>query len=539
MAPIATTRRALLADAAIATASLAGPRAAPAGTETVLRWAGAGGAPTFDPHSLNTVPAIAQWWQVYEGLLDLDSSLHLIPQLAVACRPLDRLTWEIRLREGVHFHDGAPLTSEDVVFSLERARTEPSELRVLFRGVEAITADDANTVRIRTAAPAPALPQRILGNLIGIVSKSWAEAHGAARAADFKAGAENFASRHANGTGPFVLEEFEPGGRIAMRRNPAWWGAADYPLNIDRLEYTPIADPQQRLDALLRGELDLLTDPPFDGLDRIRATPGLKLVQAMELRTIFLGMDQGSAELRSSEVRGKNPFRDRRVRRALYQAIDIEAIRRDVMRGLARPAGIMIPTGVTGYTEELDQRLPYDPEAAKRLLAEAGYPEGFGITLDCPNNRYINDEAICRAVAAQLARVGVRVRVDAQPWARHLAKPSNRQTDFYLFGYGGQEAEELLLQFYYSQASSFNATGYVNPRADELIDAVVGEAVSYIHDAQLEEVWRLVLDDIVYLPLHQQVIVWAMREELDLPLNPINFPLFRDARFSKPLARTR
>jgi peptide/nickel transport system substrate-binding protein len=538
MAPT-TTRRALLAGAAPAAASLACPHAAPARAETVLRWASIGGAPSFDPHSAYTLPGIAQWWQVYEGLLDLDTSLRFTPQLAVAWRPLDPLTWEIRLREGVRFHDGAPLTSEDVVFSLERARTEPAELRMLFRGVDAIAAVDAHTVRVRTAAPFPALPQRILGNLIGIMSKSWAEAHGAVRAADFKAGEENFASRHANGTGPFVLEAYEPDGRTAMRRNPDWWGAADYPLDIDRLEYTPIADPRQRLEALLGGQLDLLTDPPFDALDRIRAAPGLKLVQAMELRTIFLGMDQGSPELRSSEVKGENPFKDLRVRRALYQAIDIEAIRRDVMRGLARPAGIMIPPGVTGHTEELDRRLPYDLETAKQLLVEAGYPDGFGVTLDCPNNRYINDEAICRAVAAQLARVGVRVRVDAQPWARHLAKASNQQTDFYLWGYSGTEAEELLLLFYHSQGSNFNATRYANPRVDELIDAALGEAVSYIHDAQLEEVWRLVRDDIVYLPLHQQVIVWAMREDFELPVNPINYPLFRYARFVSPSTRNR
>jgi peptide/nickel transport system substrate-binding protein len=537
MAPIATTRRALLAGAAAA--SFARPRATPAGAETVLRWASTVGAATFDPHALNTVPAFAQQQQVYEGLIDLDASLHFTPQLAVDWRPLDPLTWEIRLREGVRFHDGAPLTAEDVVFSLERARTPPSDLQALFRGVGTIAAADARTVHIRTTTPAPSLPQRILVNFLGVMSRSWAEAHGAARATDFKTGEETYASRHANGTGPFVLEQYEPDGRIVMRRNPHWWGAADYPLNIDRLEYTPVPDPQQRLDALLRGELDLLTDPPFEMLDRIRTTPGLKLAQAMELRTIFLGMDQGRLELRSSEVKGKNPFQDKRVRQALYQAIDIEAIRREVMRGLARPVGVLLPQGVTGHTEELDQRLPHNPEAAKRLLAEAGYPGGFGITLDCPNNRYINDEAICQAVAAQLGHIGVRVWVDAQPMTRHLAKIYNRQTDFYMLGIQSTEAEEYLLTLYHSQGSNLNATGYANPRADELIDAVLGEAVSYIHDAQLEEVWRQVRDDVVYLPLHQQVILWAVREELELPVNPINYPQFRYARFVSPPARHR
>ena len=532
---LTTTRRTLLAGAA---ASFAGLRAAPVRAETVLRWASTGGTATFDPHSLISIPAMAQQWQVYERLVDLDASLHTVPQLATAWRLLDPLTWEFRLREGVRFHDGTPLTAEDVVFSLERIRTEPSDWREVVRGVDAITVVDANTVHVHTPTPNPGLPSRVIRS-VSIMSKAWAEAHGANRAADFKAGRENFASRHANGTGPFVLEAYEPDGHIAMRRNPDWWGDADYPLNIDRLEYTPLAAPQQRLEALLGGGLDLLTDPPFDALERIEGTSGLKLAQTAEPRTIFLGMDQGRAELRSSEVRGRNPFQDQRVRRALYQAIDIEAIRREIMRGLARPAAILVPPGMTGYTEELNQRLPYDPEAAKRLIIEAGYPDGFGLTLDCPNNRYINDEAICRAVAAQLGRIGLKIRVDAQPMTRHLNKIYNRETDFYLLGYAAEEPEEYLLQLYHSRGSNLNATGYTNPRADALIDAAYSEVMSYVHDAQLEEVLRLVRDDIVYLPLHYQVIVWAMRAELDLPIFPFNYPQFRYARFTHLPAQTR
>ena len=198
-----TTRRTLLAGAAAA--SLAGLRASPARADNVLRWANVGGAPTFDPHSFFTITAIAQWFQVYEGLVDLDASFSFIPQLAVAWRPVDPLTWEIRLREGVRFHDGTPFTSEDVVFSLERARTEPSDIRAIFHDVDRIAAIDAHTVRISTIAPAPSLPFRILGNNIAMLSKAWAEAHAVTRATDFKAGVESFASRHANGTGPFVL----------------------------------------------------------------------------------------------------------------------------------------------------------------------------------------------------------------------------------------------------------------------------------------------------------------------------------------------
>jgi peptide/nickel transport system substrate-binding protein len=254
------------------------------------------------------------------------------------------------------------------------------------------------------------------------MSKVWAEKHGVTRAADFDTGEETYATRHANGTGPLILEEFEPGGRVVTRRSPNWWGHELFPTNIDRIEFTPIADPEQRLDALLKGGIDLLTAPPLDALDRIKGTPGLKLGQTTQLRSVWLSVDQASPELRSSDIKGRNPFKDKRVRQAMYQAIDIEAIRDNVMQGLSVPAGMIIPPGVNGHAPELDQRLAYDPAAAKSLLAEAGYPKGFGVTLDCTNDYYVNDEAICRAVAAQLSAIGIAVSVSAQPADRHYQK---------------------------------------------------------------------------------------------------------------------
>jgi peptide/nickel transport system substrate-binding protein len=186
------------------------------------------------------------------------------------------------------------------------------------------------------------------------------------------AGEENFASRHANGTGPFIVKEFEPNGRLLMVRNPIWWGLERYPHNLDRIKFTPIADPEERLAALLRGDLDLLTDPPFLALGRIKSTPGLKLAQTSQPRTAYLALDQANSELRSSQVRGRNPFDDRRVRQAIYQAIDIETIRDSVMQRLSVPAGMLVAPGVN-VAPALDQRLPYDPATAKRLLTEAGY----------------------------------------------------------------------------------------------------------------------------------------------------------------------
>jgi peptide/nickel transport system substrate-binding protein len=368
-------RTTVTALAMAAAMTSAGPTAA----ENVLRWASDVGALTFDPHAAKHGPSTIQRDQVYERLLHTSARLEVVPQLAVAWRPVGPVTWEFELREGVRFHDGAPFTAEDVVFSIERARSEPSQFAGEFADISDVRSLDAHTVRITTRAPDALLPDRL--RLLFIMLKAWADEHGVTRVPDFKAGEETYATHHANGTGPFILEAFEPGRRVVTRRNPDWWGYEDYPVNIDRIEFAPIAAPEQRLAALLSGEIDLLTAPPFDALDRIAATPGLKLVQTTQLRSVWLGVNQASPTLRSSDVNGTNPLKDKRVRRAMYQAIDIEAIRDEVMQGLSVPAGMIIPPGVNGHAPELDQRLPHDPEAARALLAEAATRTGSRLRL--------------------------------------------------------------------------------------------------------------------------------------------------------------
>ena len=220
------------------------------------------------------------------------------------------------------------------------------------------------------------------------------------------------------------------------------------------------------------------------------------------------------------------------MRQAIYQAIDIEAIREDVMRGLAIPAGMLVAPGAIGYAPELDQRLPYDPEAAKALLAEAGYPQGFSVTLDCPNNSHmINDEAICRAIAAQLHEVGIAVTANPQPKDVYWAKFDNRETRLLVRHAGATLDSHVIFVHAYRTGDIENASGYSNPRVDELIEKIDREMVTYGRDAMIEEVWKIVLDDIVYIPLHHQMIVWAMRDNLDIPVYPVGFPLFREARF--------
>jgi peptide/nickel transport system substrate-binding protein len=501
---------------------------APAAAENVLRWASATEALTFDPHSANNFPTIAANLQVYEPLVDFNSSSEIEPALAVAWQLIDPTTWQFELRQGVRFHDGTSFTSDDVVFSIKRGTSSTSDFDTAVSPITAVEPVDDHTVRITTATPNPILPEQL--NSIPMMSERWAEQHDALLPTAY-GGDVDYAERHANGTGPFELVSFVPGVGSEMTKNPEWWGLGQNPHNLDRIVHTVIKDSAQRLAALLDGEIDFLSDPPLADLDQIERTPGLKLARTYETRTIFLGLDQGSPELRSSDIKGRNPFADLRVRQAVYQAIDVETIREKVMSGLAIPTGMIIQPGINGYSPGLDTRLPFDPDAAKGLLAAAGYPDGFAVTLDCPNDRYINDEAICRAAAAMLGAAGIRVSVAARPMREHQPSITSKETDFYMLGFGTTTYDSLYILSYVVRSDApYNAANYVNPKVDGLIDAISTAMVTYARDAMIEEVWRTVRDDIVLVPLHQQVIVWAMRDTLDLPVDPWNLPRFRLAR---------
>ncbi len=505
--------------------------AKPAQAENVLRWASATEPLTFDPHSAAHQPTFAVHIQVYEPLVDFNSSYEIEPSLAVAWKLIDATTWRFDLRRDVRFHDGTPFTSEDVVFSLNRAISKTSDFKEYVPSIATAEALDDHSVRITTTVPDPILPDQL--SEIFIMSKRWAMEHDALLPADYGDQTVTYVERHANGTGPFKLVSFEPGVGTVLARNPDWWGLAQNPHNLDGIVNTVIKDPAERLQALLSGKVDFVSDPPLADLGQIERTSGLKIERTNELRTIFLGLDQGSRELRSSNIKGRNPFADRRVRQAVYQAIDEETIRDQVMHGLAVPAGMIIQPGINGYAPELDTRLPFDPDAARALLAAAGYPDGFEVTLDCPNGRYINDEAICRAVAAMLGEIGIRVAVAARPMREHFPRIRNRETDFYMLGWGAGTFDSSDYFGYLIRSDApYNATGYANPEVDHLIGAIGTELETYARDAMIEKVWKTVRHDIVYIPLHDQVILWAMRDELELPIDADNAPRFRLARLN-------
>ena len=356
-----------------------------------LKWSMPGDSLTLDPHAQNEGPTHMVSRQVYEGLVTHDIGMNIQPQLATSWENTDPETWIFNIREGVTFHDGSTLKASDAAFSIIRAKTDPSDMVDLIKSIKSAKAIDDLTLEIKTEGPNPILLNQLVQ--IFIMSESWSKANGCDVSYNWDAGETSYCASAANGTGPFKITLREQDVRTIFKRNKSWWGDQSQ-HNIDKIELLPIKNDATRIAALLSGEIDYTNVVPVQDLERIAASSAHKINQVAQNRTIFFGMDQGSAELFSSNVKGKNPFADKRVRLGMYHALDMDAIKDKVMRGQSFPAGIITAPGVNGYTKAHDTRLPYDPELSKKLLAEAGYPDGFEVTLDCPNDRYVNDEAI-------------------------------------------------------------------------------------------------------------------------------------------------
>ncbi|MBA4267675.1 MAG: ABC transporter substrate-binding protein, partial [Comamonadaceae bacterium] len=376
-----------------------------AASAQAIRIGNQGDALSMDPHSLNESLQLSVTGNVYEPLVGRDRNLNLVPALASSWKQTSPTVWRFELRKNVKFHDGKPFTADDVLFSFERAAGDGSDMRSYTNDVKEVRKVGDHVVEIETKAPFPILPDVI--SLLYIMSKKWSEENQATRPVDRRKGVENAASFRANGTGPFRLRERQPNVKTSFVRNGNYWGKIEG--NVINVEYTPIGNDATRVAALLSGQVDVIEPVPLQDVARINASGKSKVMQGPELRTIFLGMDQKRDELLYSSVKGKNPFKDKRVRQAFYQAIDINGIQRTVMRGAANPTALMVGPGINGFDASMNTRLPYDTEAAKKLLAEAGYPNGFEVGMNCPNDRYVNDGAICQAVAASLARAGIKV----------------------------------------------------------------------------------------------------------------------------------
>jgi peptide/nickel transport system substrate-binding protein len=512
--------------AVMAATALMGPA-----TAKTFRWANDGDANSMDPYARQETFLLSFVLNMYEPLVRRDRHLKLEPALAVEWSQPSAEVWRFKLRQGVKFHDGTPFTADDVVFSFARVIGPGSNMAGTVATIKEVKKIDDYTVDLITKGPDPILPDEI--TTWGIMSKAWCEKNNTVRAADLTKNEESYATNHANGTGPFILKERQADVQTILVKNPAWWDKPEH--NLDEVVFRRVAEARTRVAGLLAGDLDMIYTVPPQDTEVIAKAPGLKIIKGPELRTIYLGFDEARPELLESNVKGKNPFQDIRVRKAFYQSIDENAIATKVMRGFATPTGLMVGDGVNGFDPTMNGRLlPYDPAAAKNLLAEAGYPNGFEVGMDCPNDRYINDEGICQAVVAMLAKIGVKVNALIQTRAKYFAKilGPDYKTSFYLLGWtpATYDAHNLLFSVLSTRTGKgrgdYNSGGYSNPKLDTLVDEIQSETDKEKRLAEIHEGLKIVKEDVATIPLHQQVLVWAARDNVELVQSADNyFPL--------------
>jgi len=478
-----------------------------------LRWAATNDILTLDPHSQDHNTSNAIGTHIYEGLTRLSRAYRPEPSLATKWTYLSQTQVRFELRKGVKFHDGSPFTADDVVFSFGRITQPQGTKQTYVSGIKEVKKIDDFTVDLILEAPTPMLLQNIIS--FPIMSKAWSVKNNTTNTQDYKAKEENFASRNANGTGPYKLVSWQPDQAVKMVANPDWWDKN--PSNVTELTYLPIKSAPTRVAALLSGDVDIVTDLPPQDFFKLKEEGKVKLLEGPEIRTVFFVMDQGSEELRESNVKGKNPFKDKRVREAMNLALDREAIKRSIMRGLSVPAALMIPPGVNGYDAALDAPVKPDLDKARKLLAEAGYPQGFEVPLHCPNNRYVNDEQVCQAAVSMWAKIGVKVRLIAAPFSTHSQTFQRGESPFYMLGWGVSTYDALYAMQAWGHTRTTGADGNFNfgKVSDATLDALI-QKIKFEPDvpkrnALIREALLRIRDESLFVPIHHQIRPWAMK----------------------------
>ncbi|WP_370641144.1 ABC transporter substrate-binding protein [Nereida sp. MMG025] len=502
--------------------------AAPVQAET-FKWAGTTDPQTMDPHAVNSAPVLGFLNNVYEGLVRRGKDMAVEPALATSWEPIgDGEGWRFTLREGVTFHGGQAFTAEDVLFSYQRASSETADTASWFAPVSQVKVVDDFTVDIMTTAPNPIFPDSIANWMI--MDSGWAAENDVV--APTKEG-ENFATLNANGTGAFQLVERQPGLKTVLEPNATWWGEAEH--NITRAEFTPIQNSATAVAALLAGDVDMINPVPIQDAARLQGADGVDVIQGIEARVIMLGFPHAADSLKyAADAGAPNPFQDVRVRKAVAHAINVPAILQTIMRGNAEPASQLVSPAMRGYTSALADRPAFDVEGAKALLAEAGYADGFSFGLKCPNDRYLNDEAVCQAVVSMLAQIGISAELEAMPVRGYWAELREDNFDMYLLGWspGTFDAEHPVRFLAHTpdtekKLGSWNFGDFSNARVDELLPMIQSEIDDTKRQAMLDEVAQILQDEQAYVPLYVQPLVWGARDNISLTQRPDNFFILR------------
>ncbi len=496
--------------------------AVPATAET-FRWASATDPQTMDPHAVSSAPVLGFLNNVYEGLVRRGRDMAIEPALATSWEPIEGgAGWRFYLREGVTFHDGAAFTAEDVVFSYERASSEDSDVRSWFAPVADVIAVDDYTVDILTTSPQPIFPDSIANWMI--MDRDWAMTNGTERPAR---DSENYATRTTNGTGAFVVTSRQADFETRLAPFDAWWGEVEH--NITEAVFTPIQNSATAVSALLSGEVDMINPVPVQDAARVDENTDTAMIRGIEARVIMLGFAHDHPTLRNG---ADNPFRDAQVRRAVAHAVNVPAILQTIMRGSAEPASQLVSPAMNGYSTAHAERPAFDPDLARALLAEAGYEDGFAFTLSCPNDRYLNDEAVCQAIVGMLAQVGIVAELDAMPVSNYWPELRADNFDMYLLGWspGTLDAEHpirFLVHTNGERLGTWNFGGYSNPRVDAVLPEIQSEIDATARQVLLDEVAAIIQDDMVYVPLYVQPLLWGVRDGVTLTQRPDNFLILR------------
>ncbi|MGE5201962.1 MAG: ABC transporter substrate-binding protein [Acidobacteriota bacterium] len=487
---------------------------------------------SLDPQFYATVSNESLAQHFFDPLIRQDPLQHLQPGLALSWQAIDDTTWEFRLRHGVKFHDGSKFTAEDVAATIRRApkvTANPGSFAIYTRAIKEISIVDPYTIRFRTASPYPLLPNDL--SALEIISHRFESA----TSEDFNSG------RAMIGTGPFRFVEWRPGERTVMRRNDAYW---DRKAAWEIVTLRPIGNDSARTAALLSGAVDAIEGLPTSSLETLRQRPEFTLRRAVTNRLIYLQVDVARERSpfvtdRTGKPLDRSPFRDRRVRLAISKAINRNAIVDRVMDGAAAPAGQLLPHGYFGTSDKLPPE-PYDPDGARRLLAEAGYPGGFGITLHGPNDRFVNDERILQAIGQMLTRVGIEAKVEALPSSIYYPRAAKSEFSLFLVSWSSETGEPSgpLRGILATRDSSrgwgaSNRGGYSNPS----LDAALGSALAAIdepkREALLRQATEIAIGDLAIVPIQFQVAIWGLRKDLDYVPRSDGFTLAQDIAQAK------
>jgi peptide/nickel transport system substrate-binding protein len=501
---------------------------------------------SMDPHFHNVGPNNMLRRHIFQSLVSTDDKQSLTPELAVSWKALNDTTWEFKLRPEAKFSDGTDLTATDVIYTMCRipkVENSPSSFTVFTRGIEAITASDAKTVVIKTATAAPLLPNNL--STIGIVS---AKAFGGEGVVYDKAGCQNLGNlpkstdfndvTKAIGTGPYKLAEYTRGAQTVIVRSDSFWGPKS---TWARVVWRPISSAGPRVAALLAGDVDLIENPQIEDLPRIKSA-GFSTSQALSNRIIYLHVDQfAGADWKTPGVKGtdKNPFLDKRVREAVSKAINRQAIVDRIMGGVAQSAAELLPVPLFGSSPDM-KPTAFNPDGARKLLAEAGYPNGFELVLGTPNDRYINDGKVAEAVAQMLTRIGIKTSVDAMTASTFFSRRNKFEFSVYLAGWGADSGEmsnslnALVLTPNTQMGGGHTNRGrYSNPKVDELTYEAMRTIDNTKREALLREASKIAMGDVGIIPLHFEVTTWAFKKGFDYKPRVDQYTLATDLMVAK------